>query len=256
MAPPAGPWGHEPWAAGPPAAPEAKAGSPWLVLLTVALAVVILAVAGIAIRAAAGRSRTDQVVEVPPRREPLPSTSVPRRSSPSTTAPSTPTTPTTGAGATPAPKLDAVTPRLKVTDLDGRFDITVPRAWLSVPTEAADQLQWVPFVERPTGEVETSGLTFAVRWADSDGCTLEQCAGVVLDRVTASTPGVSPTATPTTVGGQPAVRIEATAAGQRLVAWVVVKGDRYWVPQLRGGLDDFDMVLAVAEVVVASMSFG
>jgi len=95
-----------------------------------------------------------------------------------------------------------------------------------------------------------------VRWVASAGCALERCAGQVVDRLKAVFPGISPTTTSESVGGLPAVRIDASTGDQRLVAWVVVQGDRYWVPQLRGPPDGFDAVLAVAQPVVQGMSFG
>jgi len=245
------PWGQAPWAQPLSAGPaQERQGSPWLVVLTVGLALLVLALVAVGLRAAGGRTRDGEVVEVPARRDAPPTTSVPRSASPSTTTPSV-----TVPQASPPARIDTDTPRRKATDIDGRFEITVPRTWANLPTPLEDQNQWVPYVPGPNGDLVTSELTFVVRWSPTEGCTLERCAEVIIDRVKTTYAGVTVTTASDTVGGLPAVRIEATTPDQRLVAWVVVKGDRYWVPQLRGPPAEFDEVLAVASPVVASMSF-
>ena len=227
--------------------------------LTLGLAALILGLVVVGLRAAAGPSPSTEAIEVPAR--PGMPTSPPTSSGPPTTGPggASPSTavPPTGAGGTGTsiPKIDTETPRVRVSDLDGRFEVTVPRTWLNLPTLQPDENQWVPIVQRPGGEVEQSELTFAVRWAAADGCTLDRCAADVLARMRTNFPSVNPVTSPDTVGGLPALRIEVSTPDERLVAWVVVKGDRYWVPQLRGPIADFEAVLAVVRPVVTSMSF-
>ena len=213
----------------------------------------MLALVAFGLRAAAGRSRSDQVVETPARRDVGPTTSGP---SPSTTSPSaTPSTTAPRGSATTPQVVDPITPRLKVSDADGRFTVTVPRTWVNDPAALSDQTQWVPFVQQASGEFTQSEFIFAVRWGDSQGCALERCAATVVDRLKSTYPGVTPTTTPDTVGSLPAIRIEAAAGDQRLAAWVVVKGDRYWVPQMRGPAAQFDVVYQVVRDVVATMTF-
>jgi hypothetical protein len=249
------------------AAPAGPKQNPWLVVLTVALAATVLALVAIGLRAVAGRNASNDVVEVPARRDIVPPPSsvspsttrpavTPSTRTPSTTAPGG-TTPTTGAGSTPTP-VPGSTPasgQQKVSDLDGRFAVTLPRNFVNLPTAQPDQAQWVPFVPLPNGDFGPTGFIFAVRWVATEGCALTRCADAVVERMKATYPGINPTVTADTAGGLDAVRIEAETSDQRLVAWVVVKGDRYWVPQLRGPPLEFDVLLAVVRPVVASMSF-
>jgi len=223
-------------------------------VLTISLALVVLALVTIGLRAAGGGNKTADVVEVPSRRDSVPTTQSPSTSSPST-SPST-TTPAAGGSTTSVPKVDTTTPRVKVNDQDGRFEVTVPRSWLNVPTASGDQNQWSLLAQAPDGTLGQTPFIFAVRWAASEGCTLEQCAAQVVARIDTTFPGVTAATASDSVGGLSAVRIDATAADQRVVAWVVVKGDRYWVVQLRGPVDGFETMLGTVRVVVASMSFG
>jgi len=228
-------------------------------VLTVGLAVLVLILVAVGLRAAGGRTTSTDIVEVPARRDSVVPTSDPSRLTPSTSAPVSPSTtdPTGGAGtSTTLPKVDTVTPRVKVSDADGRFGIVVPRTWLNLPTSMPDQNQWEPLAQQPNGTLVETQFLFAVRWAASGGCSVDRCAAEVVDRLKAAFPGVDPTTAPDSIGGLQAVRIEAATTTQRLVAWVVVKGDRYWVPQLRGPPDEFDPVLAVVQPVVQAMSFG
>lgn len=273
---PAGPapWGQP----GPGPAPvDASKGSPWIVALTIGLAVLVVGLVALGLRAAAGRSPSAQVTEVPARRDivPPPSSAGPSTSNPSfsptttpttvpgsssTTTPGTTTPGGTGTTGTTVPggaaTPDLVTPRLKFTELDGRFEVTVPRSWVNEPSAQVDQAQWVPLAPAPAGGLGKTDFLFAVRWGPSEGCKLEQCAAVVVDRMKTTYPGIIPTTTADTLGGLPAIRIDATFSNTRLVAWIVVKGDRFWVPQMRGPVDDFDVVLTVLRTVVATMSFG
>jgi len=229
-------------------------------VLTVGLAVVVLAVVAVGLRATGGSNRSGDVVEVPARRDAAPPTSDPSGANPSTSVPSRSpftTAPATGRGtSTTLPRVDSQTPRIKVTDADGRFDITVPRTWLNLPTALADQNQWQPSEQQPNGTFTQTPFLFVVRWAPSVGCPLDLCAAQVVGRLKQTYSGLTPTITPERIGSQPAMRIEASTADQRIVVWVVVEGDRLWLPQLRGPPDGFDAVLAVAEAVVATMSFG
>jgi len=155
------------------------------------------------------------------------------------------------------PRLDTTTPKLKVTDLDGRFEVTVPRTWLSVPSMTPDSVVWQPLSQDANGTTSPSGFQFSVRWAPSGGCELEKCAEVkVADALKLKEPALSIKTSPDRVGDQPAVRLETSRGDQRLTAWVVVVGDRYWVPQLAGPAEKFDQLLADAQPVLATMSFG
>jgi len=240
------------------APPAERTGSPWVVVLTVALAAIVLSLVAVGLRASAGRNTSADVVEVPARPGVVPPST---RLIPSTTGPSVfPSSPSTttpgGTTGTTVPAANPITPRLKVSDADGRFEVTVPRTWVNTPAGQPDQTQWVPFVQQPNGDFVPTEFVFAVRWEASDGCAVEQCAVKVVERMKTTSPGISPTTTPDTVGGQQAIRIEAATTSQRLVAWVVVEGDRFWVPQLRGPPAEFDIVLTVVKAVVATMSFG
>lgn len=244
--------------------------------LTIGLAVLVVGLVALGLRAAAGRSPSEQVTEVPARRDivPPPSSAGPSTSNPSFSPTTTPTTPgspstttpggsgtttpgstsTTVPGGTATP--DLVTPRIKFTELDGKFEVTVPRSWINEPSAQVDQAQWVPLAPAPNGGLGKTDFLFAVRWGPSEGCKLEQCAAVVVDRMKTTYPGIIPATTADTLGGLPAIRIDATFSNTRLVAWIVVKGDRFWVPQMRGPVDDFDVVFTVLRTVVATMSFG
>jgi hypothetical protein len=237
------------------------------VALTIGLAVVVLALVALGLRAAGGRDSSGDPVEVEARRDVVPPTTTAAGSAPSTTAPgASPSTTVPGASpsttvpgstaTTPPTSIDLATPKIQVTDADGRFGVTVPRTWLNVPTSEPDQDQWVPLVPLPTGELGRTDYVFAVRWAPSAGCTLETCTTKVVDNLKTAFPGVAPVTTPDRIGSLGAIRIEASTPTQRLVAWVVVEGDRYWVPQLRGPPAQFDAFLAVAGPVVATMTFG
>lgn len=237
-------------------------GSPWVVVLTLGLAAVVLAVvvAGLWL----GRGQTDEpaVVDIPARRDTAAQRTVPPTSTPATSAPpatrgTATTVPTTAPGGLSLlPRVDTITPRVKVNDADGRFQITVPRTWGNLPTPVPDQNVWVPSIQTGTGELTDSDFLFVVRWAPALGCTLERCAEAVLERLKTVYPTIKATTSPDLIGGELAVRIDATAEDQRVVAWVVVKGDRYWVPQLRGPIDTFDPTLAVVQPIVGAMSFG
>jgi len=245
----------------PAGAPEpARTSNPWLVVLTVGLAVVVLVLVAVGLRAAGGRNRSGDVVEVPARRDSVPPTTDPSSASPSTRIPgsSSTTAPATGTRgtSTTVPKLDTATPRIRVTDTEGRFGVTVPRTWLNLPALVPDQNQWVPLAQLPTGELGRSPFTFVVRWAASDGCALEACADQVVNRLMSNSALIANTSVTERIGGRPAIRIDAATAAERVVAWVVVEGDRVWIPQLRGPATDFDTALAVVRPVVASMSFG
>jgi len=233
-----------------------------VVVLTIGLAVVVLALVAVGLRVAAGRSSSTDVVEVPARRggattptSRFPNTSPSTTSSAGSSSTSVPAGGTSGT-ATTLPKVDTQTPRIKFSDADGRFDVVVPRTWLNLPTPLPDQNQWEPLAQQADGSLVETKYLFAVRWVASAGCALDRCAAQVVDRLKATFPGIDPTTAADTVGSLAAIRIEAATADQRLVAWVVVQGDRYWVPQLRGPPADFDAMLAVVQPVVQAMSFG
>lgn len=250
---PQSPWGAAGYAgSGGPVAEPAQ-GNPWVVALTIGLAVLVLALVALGLRAAAGRNDTADVVEVPARRSPVPSTTP----STSNRAPTSPSTSVPGGGSTTSvPKLDTTNPKVTVNDKDGRFQVTVPRTWLNVPTTSLDQNQWQVLGQLPDGELAPTSFTFAVRWEASDGCTLEQCTQKVLQRIDALYPGVNTATTSEKIGAEPSTRLDATTGDQRVVAWIVVKGDRYWVAQLRGPAQGFDEMLTVVLPIVATMSFG
>jgi hypothetical protein len=253
------PGGPQPWGQPAPTAPAERNGSPWIVAFTIGISLVVVALVAVGLRAAAGRDRTEQVTEVPARRDtpqPGPSTTTAGGSSTTTTVRgSTGTTVPGGTGTTVAPP-DLVTPRIRFTELDGDFEVTVPRSWINEPTPLPDQAQWVPLAAIPGGGLGRTDFRFNVRWAPSERCTLEACAAGVLDAIKATFPGIQPVTSTDTIGGIPAIRIEATRDEQRLVAWVVVKGDRLWVPQMRGPIAEFDLMVPVLRAVVATMSFG
>ncbi len=222
-----------------------------MVLLTVGLAVLVLAMVAVGLRVGAGAPPSDEVLEV----DPITGKTVPPGGAVTRPSSST-TTSVPGATTTIVPPVDVTTPKIKVADADGRFTVTVPRTWLNVPTAQPDQNQWVPMAQLASGELGQTDYVFAVRWAATAGCDLERCANEVVEPLKAANPRITPVTTPDKVGGLPAIRIEVTVGDRRLVAWVVVQGDRYWVPQLRGPPEQFDLVLAVVRPVVDSMSFG
>jgi hypothetical protein len=240
---------------------------------TIGVALLVVVLVAVGLRAAAGRARSDQVTEVPARRDIVPPSS---SASPSTTSPVSPSTTARGGTSTTVPggsgttlpgsagttvpgsagTPDLATPRIKFTELDGRFEVTVPRSWINEPVAQADQAQWVVLAPAPTGGLGRSEFRFSVRWGPSDGCALERCAAAVIDRMKTTYPGILPVTTTETLAGTPAIRIEAVFGSERLVAWIVVKGDRFWVPQMRGPVDEFDALATVLKAVVATMSFG
>ena len=234
-----------------------------MVVLPNAIAVLPLALTPGALRAAGGRSRTTETVEVPARPgrttttapgTTAPGTTAPSGSAPSTTRPGGATTTVPGTSGTPT--LDTSTPKVKVADLDGRFEITVPRSWVSLPGIATDTLAWQLFEQDPAGEPASTDFQFIVRWFPANGCPLERCAAEQVERLTRNQPALQVRTAPETVAGQPSVRLDAALPDQRLVDWVVLEGDRYWVLQLIGPPTGFDQVLAVVEPVLATMSFG
>ncbi len=258
---PAPPWGHQPVPVqGAPLPPHAgRSGSAWLVVLPIGVAVVLLALVGLGLRAAGGRTPDPGTVEVPARADALPrtSTTTPGTSrGSSTTQPGGSTTTTPGTSGSPTPTLDTTTPRVKVADAEGRFDITVPRSWVSLPGVVPSSIAWQLFEQDAAGDPVRTEFQFIVAWFASDGCDLEACAAQQADRLTSGQPNVTVTKGQATVGGLPAVRLEAASADQRLVDWVVVKGDRYWVVQLVGPMDGFDDVLSTVQPALATMSFG
>lgn len=234
--------------------------------LTIALAVVVVGLVAIGLRAAAGRTRGDEVTEVPARRDVVPpnnnaspSTSNPQ-TAPSTTATTLPgstgTTAPGGTGGATATPPDLLTPRIKFTELDGRFEVTVPRSWVNEPNARSDQAHWVPLAPTPSGGLGRTEFLFSVHWGPSQGCALERCASDVVDRMKVVYPTIISTTTEDSIGALRAIRIDATLGDERLMAWVVVKGDRYWVPQMRGPSDEFELAVPVLRSVVATMSFG
>lgn len=227
-------------------------------MLPIGVAVLLLGLVTFGLRAAGGRTRTSEVVEIPARIDPRPTTTAPGPTTrgPSTTQPggTTGTQPGPSAGATP--KLDTTTPKVKVTDVDGRFEVTVPRSWVSLPGLVPDSMAWQLFVQDVDGEPLQTGFQFVVTWFASGGCDVERCAAEHVDRLKRGQPALAVTTTQDTVAGVPAVRLEASLPDQRVVDWVVVKGDRYWVVQLIGPVDGFEEVLSEVQPVLATMSFG
>ncbi len=214
-------------------------------MLPIGLAAVLLAFAGLGLWAAGGRGEArTRSVEVPAR--------VDRPLSTTTTAPSA-TTPRTSA---PSPAVDLTTPKVKVSDTDGRFDITVPRSWVSLIPATRDTIAWQLLEQDAAGDPVATGFQFIVGWFDSAGCDLDGCAAQQADRLASSQPGLAITTTQTTVAGLPGRQLDAATSDRRVVDWVVVQGDRYWVVQLIGPIDGFEDALAKVEPVVATMSFG
>jgi len=144
---------------------------------------------------------------------------------------------------------------VQVADLDGRFEVTVPRSWVSLPGTTPDTLAWQLFERDALGDPVQTDFQFIVRWFDSGGCELEACAAEQAGRLTKAQPTLPIATTPTTVAGLDSLRLDASLPLQRLVDWVVVKGDRYWVVQLIGPPDGFDEMLASVQPVLATMSF-
>ncbi len=226
-------------------------------MLTVGLAVVVLAIMGAGLAVAVRGSGTQPVKEIPSRLDPLPSTTAPRTSGPSTTAPSSGRTTTTAPGdlVNGSPRLDTTTPKLKVIDAEGRFEITVPRSWVGLPGINPDSTQWRLFEQVPDGTLNQTKFLFVVSWFPSNGCQLEDCAAEHADRLKSGQSSLVVTANTDSVGASPAVRLDSSTSTQRLAGWVVVKGDRYWAVELVGPPDGFDDVLSVAQAVLGTMSF-
>ena len=226
-------------------------------MLPIGVAIVLLALVAVGLRAAGGRTRTNEVVEVPARLDPPPSTTTPGSTpSPSTTQPGGTAGTRPGTPGSATTKLDTTTPKVKVTDVDGRFEVTVPRSWVSLPGIVPDSMAWQLFVQDVDGEPLQTEFQFVVKWFASGGCDLEQCAAEHVERLRRGQPALVVQASPDMVAGNPAVRLEASLPAQRVVDWVVVKDDRYWVVQLIGPLDGFEEVLSEVQPVLATMSFG
>ena len=220
-----------------------------MVVLTVGLALLVLAVAAVGLRLAGGRDRRQAVVDIPSRLVPLPSTIAPATTVPSTLRPSTTVPPATIT-------LDTTTPKIKMTDADGRFAITVPRSWVNLPAIEPDTVQYRLFEQAADGSVEQSDFLFMVRWFDARGCALAICAGEHLLRLQAGRPSVVVNLTPEVVAGRQGVRLDSSLPDQRLAGWLVVQGNRYWAMELIGPQAGFDEVLSVVRAVLATMSFG
>ena len=220
-----------------------------MVVLTIGLALLVLALAAVGLRLAGGRDRRQEVVDIPSRLVPLPSTTAPATSVPSTPRPSTTVPPATIT-------LDTSTPKIKMSDADGRFAITVPRSWVNLPVIEPGTVQYRLFEQAADGSVAQTQFLFMVRWFDAKGCALAVCAAEHVLRLQAGRPAVVITRTPEAVAGRPGVRLDSSLPDQRLAGWLVVEGDRYWVMELIGPQAGFDQVLSVVRPVLASMSFG
>ena len=219
-----------------------------MVVLTIGLAMLVLALAAAGLRLAGGRDRRPEVVDTPSRLVPLPSTTAPATTVPRTVRPS--------ATAPPAkPTLDTSTPKIKMTDADGRFAITVPRSWVNLPAIEPDTVQYRLFEQAADGSVEQSEFLFTVRWFDAKGCARGVCAEEHLLRLQAGRPAVVFTLTPEEVAGRQGVRFDSSLPDQRLAGWLVPNDDRYWVMELLGPQAGFDDVLSVVRPVLATMSF-
>jgi len=214
---------------------------------------VLLVTAGVLVVAGRDRTSARRTVEVP-------SNTLPSSGSPSTSAPAA--RPGFGSGSTPTslrrtpvtPVGPATTP-LKITDVEGRFSISIPRAWETLAAlDGTDTVGWVITQPGADGTPEASGLRFAVRWADSGGRDLAGCGDEVVARFTAANPGVRLDRTATTVNGRPAVRLDAAGSAQELTAWVVVQGDRYWVPQYARPLGTTDQARSQVEAALATFT--
>ncbi len=219
-----------------------------MVVLTIGLAVLVLALAALGLRLAVGRDRRPEVVDTPSRLVPLPSTTAPSTSVPRTVRPSTTAPPATTT-------LDTSTPKITMTDADGRFAITVPRSWVNLPAIEPDTVQYRLFEQTADGSVEQSEFLFMVRWFDARGCALAICAGEHLLRLQGGRPSVVVTLAPEVVAGRQGVRLDSSLPGQRLAGWLVLQGDRYWAMELLGPQAGFDDVLSVVRPVLATMSF-
>jgi len=229
-----------------------------VVVLTVSLALVVLALAAVGLRVAGGRERRQEVKNIPSRLVPLPPTTVPSTSVPAP-APPAPAQPAPSPPATvpsTAPRLDTSTPKITMTDADGRFAITVPRSWVNLPVIEPGIVQFRLFEQAADGSVKQSEFIFMVRWFDAKGCALGVCAEEHLLRLQAGRPAVVFTVTPEAVAGRQGVRFDSSLPNQRLAGWLVPDDDRYWVMELVGPQAGFDQVLSVVRPVLASMSFG
>jgi len=219
-----------------------------VVVLTIGLALLVLALAAVGLRVAVGRERRQEVVDIPSRLVPLPPTTAPSTSVPGPSPPS--------AVPSAAPRLDTSTPKIKIIDADGRFSISVPRSWVNLPAIEPDTVQLRLFEQAADGSVAQTEFLFMVRWFDAKGCALDVCAAEHVLRLQAGRPAVVVTLTPEAVAGRQAVRLDSSRPGQRLAGWLVPNDDRYWVMELVGPQAGFDEVLSVVRPVLASMSFG
>jgi len=237
---------------------EKRPGSAWLVVVPIGLAVILLGLVTVGLREAGGPTTTPQVVEIPSRVSPIPGMAP--RGTPAPGAPGAPGAPAPGANTVaPGPtKLDLTTLNLKVSDLEGRFGVTVPRSWTSLPATVPDSMAWAPVGQAPNGEVSPTPFRFVVQWFASNGCALDQCAEQHAGTLTAKDPAAVVKSSADTLGARPAVRLDVSLREVHFVAFVVVEGDRFWVVQLRAvvTVEGFDQFLSAARPVLATMSFG
>ena len=136
-------------------------------------------------------------------------------------------------------------PTVRVADPSGRFEMLVPNIWESTSSFAPDLREWKLPVRTfpPASQLLLIGFTFNVYWGEPSMCDLAQCAARLVEALQTSGATVASTLQTDVVGGEPALRIDAAALNERLTAWVVVKGDRYWVTLLSGPDADFDEMM-------------
>ncbi|MEJ7766020.1 MAG: hypothetical protein WKF86_11025, partial [Acidimicrobiales bacterium] len=180
-------------------------------VIPIVLALTVLGLVTFAVRAAAGPKTALQTVEVPARPSPMPGASAPGGTP-------NPGQSTVRPGPPEPPKLDSSTPKVKVNDLDGRFDVTIPRGWLGIPTVVPDSVAWQPLGQDAQGRTIATDFRFIVRWFDSTGCELEQCAAEHVETLLAGDPRLMVKTKADSLAGRPAVRldpvlVEGRAAG-------------------------------------------
>lgn len=154
--------------------------------------------------------------------------------------------------------VDMAPPTVRIDDPAGQLELLVPVIWEGPTTPDPDVRQWrLPVRMFPPGSnLLLIGFNFTIYWGEPSGCDLGQCAARLVEALQSSGATLAPTLQSESLGGRPALRIDGSAADERVVAWVVVKDDRYWITMLAGPTGDFDEMLASVRPVLATMSFG
>lgn len=239
------------------AGPADPQGNPWLVVLTVVVAVTILALVAIGLRAVdEPKPRYRNTASAPGRSGVLPTTGpssgpvVPRSNWAPSVGPVIPAN---------APwDVDMTPPTVRVDDPVGQLGMLVPDTWEGPTAPEPTVRQWQLPVRTfpPASGLLLIGFNFTVSWGAPSSCDLAECAARLVEALQSSGATVAPTLQSESVGGEHALRIDATAPAERVAAWVVVLDDRYWITMLSGPTGDFDEMLAAVRPVLATMAFG